>query len=355
MVPFMANIRIKNIYYMLAYAFRSLAPNGMLNLASEEFDNIHDLFAFILSRDIATQVKRGLHRDYCNQTEPRSIIKGKICVSESISRNTLMNKQIVCQFDEFSEDNPLNQILKTTVLLLVKHGQIKIETRKSLRKLLLYFSEVKEIDPISINWESLSYHRNNSSYRLLINVCWLVINGLLLTTDSGKQRLASFIDDQQMHRLFENFVLNYYKREYPHLSANAAYIEWNISEDDNRLFLPIMKSDVTMVYAERTLIIDTKYYAHALQTNPLFDSKSVNSANLYQIFTYVKNKDRRASGNVSGVLLYAKVDEEISPDYDYCIGGNLIGVKTLDLSGDWEAIKWQLDTLINDYLIHESA
>lgn len=56
---------------------------------------------------------------------------------------------------------------------------------------------------------------------------------------------------------------------------------------------------------------------------------------MYQIFNYVKNKDMNQTGKVSGVLLYTKTDEEITPDHDYHINGNQISVKTLDLSGDF--------------------
>ena len=44
------NILIKNIYYMLAYAFQVLKRNNYASIASEKFEHIEDLFAEILSR-----------------------------------------------------------------------------------------------------------------------------------------------------------------------------------------------------------------------------------------------------------------------------------------------------------------
>lgn len=85
--------------------------------------------------------------------------------------------------------------------------------------------------------------------------------------------------------------------------------------------------------------------AQCKRTHAMFNSKSIISRNLYQIFTYVKNKDRNGSGNVSGVLLYAKTDEDITPDNDYRIGGNRFSVKTLDLGADWTGIVKQLNTV----------
>ena len=74
----------------------------------------------------------------------------------------------------------------------------------------------------------------------------------------------------------------------------------------------------------------------------------VHPANLYQIFAYVKNKEyelREQSHKVSGMLLYAKTDEEIFPDNVYQMSGNQITVKTLDLNLPFEDIARQLDEI----------
>jgi 5-methylcytosine-specific restriction enzyme subunit McrC len=104
--------------------------------------------------------------------------------------------------------------------------------------------------------------------------------------------------------------------------------------------LPSMKTDITLHKGPRTLIIDTKYYGTSLQYNQ--DKASIRSNNLYQIFAYVKNLDKDNTGNVSGMLLYAKTKEEISPDLDAVIGGNKIYVRTLDLNCDFKTIELQL-------------
>ncbi|WP_462413736.1 5-methylcytosine-specific restriction endonuclease system specificity protein McrC [Neobacillus sp. Marseille-QA0830] len=337
-------IKIKNIYYMLAYAYQTLNEAGYKDIQGEEFENIHDLMAAILIRGVANQIKRGLNRDYLTQTESTGNLRGKIDVTNSVKQNTLLRQRMVCHFDEFSPNTMLNQILKTTMLFLLRNGKIKKEQRKDLRKLLLYFGNIDTVHPSSINWSGITYHRNNSSYKMLINVCQLVIKGLLMTTDTGEFRMREFLDDQQMSRLYEKFLLGYFKKEYPQYRANASYIEWNV-DDGMTDFLPAMKSDITLTFGGKTLIMDAKYYGETLKTNTMFQTKSISSANLYQIFTYVKNKDRTGSGNVSGVLLYAKTEEEITPDHDYQIGGNRISVKTLDLDADWSGIVNQLNAV----------
>ena len=343
-------IKIKNIYYMLSYAYQNLNEGSYKNIDLESFNNIHDLLSAILIRGTSNQIKRGLHRDYLSFTENTGRLKGKIDITESIKQQTMMNRKMVCHHDLFSEDTQLNQILKATMMLLLHHGNVNQKNKKLLRKLLLYFQNVTAVDPFHIGWNTVNYPRNSPSYKMLIHICQLIIKGLLLSTENGQYKLLQFLDDQQMYRLYEKFVLEYYKKEYPELNAKSSYIDWDIGGDGNKMFLPTMKSDITLTYGVRTLIIDTKYYQRSMQTHTLFDSTKLISGNLYQIFTYVKNKDKDNTGNVSGMLLYAKTNEDITPDNDYVMGGNHISIKTLNLNSEWENIKSQLDNIAVDLM-----
>ena len=329
---------------MLSYAYRTLNEDGYKSIQAEEFKNIHDLIAAILIRGVTIQLKRGLHRDYIGHSEVTGNLRGKIDVTNSIKQNTYMMRSMICHYDDFSENIQLNQILKTTMLLLIRSSEVKDINRKKLRKLSLFLGNVDTLELSNIKWSALTYHRNNASYEMLINICELVIKGLLITTDSGEYKMNQFLDDQQMHRLYEKFLLGYYRKEYPQYSASPSQIDWNIDDGITHL-LPTMNSDITLTNGSKTLIIDAKYYGKTIQTHTMFDSKTINSNNLYQIFTYVKNKDRNGSGNVSGLILYAKTDEEITPNNDYQIGGNRISVKTLDLGAEWKEIVNQLDNV----------
>ena len=57
-------IPIQNIYYMLSYSFSVLNEQGYKSIATEKFDNIAELMAAILVKGIATQLKRGLQKEY---------------------------------------------------------------------------------------------------------------------------------------------------------------------------------------------------------------------------------------------------------------------------------------------------
>ncbi len=344
-------IFIKNIYYMLSYAYTPLAHEGYESVEKEEFDNIHNLFAAILSKGISRQLKQGLYREYIDRVESLTTLRGKIDMSGTIKHRLARQKVISCEFDELSENNLMNQILKTTVMLLIRSKNVKNEHKAELKKEMLFFSNIDIIEPSSIRWSSIRYQKNNNTYRMLLGICQLIIEGMILTTDKGEYKLASFIKPDYMNNLYERFILEYYRQEYKDISSNALQIPWGV-DDDYRDMLPVMQTDITLTRSSKTLIIDAKYYSHTLQQQ--FDKYSIHSGNLYQIFTYVKNKEVELADKdhekVAGMLLYAKTDEEVYPQNKYRMSGNDIEVRTLDLSVDFTIIRKQLDDIAVEYL-----
>ncbi len=341
-------ISIKNIYYMLSYAFQILNENGYKKLATEDFENVGDLCAAILIRGITYQLKCGLGREYISETDTISAIRGKIEITDSIKTQSMIRNQLVCTYDEFSVDSTLNQIIKSTVMLLLK-ADITKARKKELRKLMVYFNEVSVIDVRTINW-SINYNRNNQTYRMMVSICYLVVKGLLQTKSEGSVKMMDFFDEQRMCRLYEKFIFEYYKKHYPQIKTSASQIDWAL-DDGIDTMLPTMQSDIMLSYKKgeinKTLIIDAKYYARTTQVQ--YDVHTLHSNNLYQIFAYVKNEAIKGK-EVSGMLLYAKTDEEISLNNDYQMSGNKISVRTLDLNCDFEVISAQLNKIADEFL-----
>ena len=333
---------------MLTYAFQSLRQSNFEEIAAEDFENIHDMFAAILSKGVAVQLKQGLYREYIQNSEELSVLRGKLNLQGTV-KNKLQHKQkLACDYDELSENNLFNQILKTTMQILVRQKNVKQEHKVVLKKNLVFFDGVEAIEPSQIKWNLIRYQRNNQSYRMLLNICYLVLDGLLLSTEAGTVKLATFLDERAMHSLYEKFILEYFRYHHPEYKANPDTIPWDI--DDGMIeFLPTMVTDITLKQGEKTLIIDAKYYAHTMQSQ--FDVSSIHSGNLYQVFAYVKNLDKDNTGNVAGMLLYAKTQEQITPNNKYSMGGNTIWVKTLDLNLPFTQIAEQLEKIAGDYFL----
>ncbi len=107
-----------------------------------------------------------------------------------------------------------------------------------------------------------------------------------------------------------------------------------------------MRSDITLKSGNTVLIIDAKFYEHNYQE--YYDTPTAVSANLYQIFTYVKNmqlKDDCLNKRVSGMLLYAGTKDKFQPNNYYSLSGNNVRIKTLWLDCDFSEIKAQLNEI----------
>ncbi|MDR1604598.1 MAG: 5-methylcytosine-specific restriction endonuclease system specificity protein McrC [Gracilibacteraceae bacterium] len=325
-------VKVGNIYIMLAYAFRSLNAGGISYAGNEDFDNLHELFAEIIIGGMRKQLKRGLPRQYSSQREELSNLRGKIDLQTSIRQQTMVRHRLVCEFDEFTEDTPGNRLIKCAITHLLKQSDVSYERKHFLKFLRASLDNVADVQSVKVPQQ----RTGGAEYAMLVNVCGFLLDGLLMNTGGG-YRMREWLTDDALSSLYERFLLAYFKRHYA-FKAKKAQIDWDMPEVPAQM--PKMESDVYLTHNGRTLIIDAKCYSRTMSKH--FGKKTYHSHNLYQIYTYVKNADKAKDGSVSGMLLYAKTDEDITPDNDSIIGGNGISVKTLDLTQDFSGIRSQL-------------
>ena len=181
---------------------------------------------------------------------------------------------------------------------------------------------------------------------MLMNICYMVWQSLLPSTSTGRTNFSMF-DEEGLPRLYEKFILEYYRQHFPMLHASDKAIKWDIPADTDPFMirlLPGMHSDITLRHNGLTKIIDAKYYRHSLSNYR--DKQILHNANLYQIYTYVKNEDKTGSHKVSGLLLYARTTEEAEPFLSVAMGGNMIEVRSLDLNRSFPEIASALDNIV---------
>ena len=348
-------ISIKNIYWMLAYAFNNINATESEKINKEEFENIYELLCVMLSQELSKLIKRGLYKEYITNEEELSNLRGKILIGESIKFNTSIKSKMICEYDEYSENSYLNKIIKTAANYLIQSGKIKDKLKiKRLKNNLIFLSDVDILDKNAINWRLIKYTKNNKAYTFIINISNLIIDGLLMNKDDGTIEFKNYVNDKEMHALYEKFILEYYRFHYKNLHASVPQVEWNIDKNNPMLkLLPKMQTDIALYCKDRILIIDAKFYNNIYQNNPLFDKNTFKSNNLYQIYTYVKNHDKNKTGKVFGMLLYAKTDYNDEQWADYDMDGNKIIISNLDLSDTFDKVQMQLNNIADKFLNNE--
>ena len=328
-------VLISNVYYMLSYAFRSLSTGEFKEVGDEEFENLHELFAQILIAGMRKQLKRGLPRKYTSYSEDLSNLRGKIDINTSVRQVTMVRRRLICEFDEFTEDTPGNRLIKCAITHLLRHKEVSPERKHYLKYLRSSLNRVKDVSKITVPPQ----RSGGAEYITLVNISRFLLDGMLMNTGSG-YKMQEWLTDEAMSSLYERFLLEYFKSHHSCFNARPARINWDMAEVPPNM--PQMVSDVYLTYGGKTLIIDAKFYSRTMSER--FGKKTYHSNNLYQIYAYVKNADTGKDGCVSGMILYAKTDEDVTPDNDgYSVGGNVISVNTLDMTQDFGLIKMQLD------------
>ena len=336
--------KIKNIYYMLCYSFnRELLKEKEESEVNEEtFDNIYNLFSMILNIMLKKQIKKGIHKDYIYNKEEIKTIKGKINITDSIKNNSLIDRKVICEHDDFSENNSFNQIIKTTVFYLIKSNKIGKYTKNELKKCMVYFGNVDIVKIRSINWNIIKFNRYNKDYRNILLICELILKGLIINDKSGNDKFKEFLDATRISTIYENFIREFYRKHYPEFKAKSKIMCFE--DEKTSEYIPVMKTDITLKCGEKTLIIDAKFYDKIIREGR-YGSKVISSNNIYQIYTYVDKEDPYKTDSTYGMLLYAQSSNDPILDEEFKLNYHTIKVKTIDLNEDWIIIKKTLDDI----------
>jgi 5-methylcytosine-specific restriction enzyme subunit McrC len=340
-------IPVLNIYYLLCYAWNKLEERDIVDVTGVDSTNLYDLFAKVLVGGMNHLLKRGLDRGYISHSEDSKCLRGKINFGISLKRNLLMKAQIHCEYDELSHNILHNQIIKATCNSLIIIESLNTELKNNLIGLRRKLHSVEDIQLTSSTFSCVQLNTNNSFYGFLLKICELVYESMLVDDDPGESKFREFIqDDKKMAYLFEYFVRNFYKIELTDSKVYREDIRWDASARDGGTlgYLPKMSTDISIEREGEKIVIETKYYKKMLTSH--YDIKKFIPDHLYQLSSYLQNLKAKGgiNTNCSGILLYAKVDRDISEKY--ALLGHNLSVHTIDLNQDWKLIHGNLLNLV---------
>ncbi|MEP6951103.1 MAG: hypothetical protein ABI863_17575 [Ginsengibacter sp.] len=345
-------IPIQNIYYLLCYAWNKMQEKDIVNIDASDYDQLPDLLAKVLISGCNRLFKQGLDRNYIEITEVYSGVKGKLEFTESIRTQAFLFGKSVCRFDDFSHNILPNQLLKGTLLLLYKMKGIDKELHNQLWEGAQHFYYVSDIIPSVPDFHRVQIHRNNSFYDFLLKICRFIVEQLSLDEITGFYKFRDLLRDQKtMQSLFEEFVRNFYSIRQNEFKVKSETISWNATplKQSRSEYMPMMKTDISLISKKRKIVLDTKYYHEALTMNQ-YETLKFHSGNLYQIYSFLKNLEHvsepASNANASGILLYPTTSIEL--DETFLIDKHLVSVCTVNLATGWKQIEGRLLELLNE-------
>ena len=339
-------IPIKNLFFILCYAWGRLDEGELVSASVDEASTPQDLLARILINGSNRALKDGLDRGYLEFAEESSSLKGKIDFSTSISRLLFEQAKAATFVDELSHNILHNQILKTTLLSLSNSELVDSKLRSELARLVRKFNDVDLIRLTASVFKRVQIHQNNSFYAFLTNVCELVFLQGTPNSEQGGIKIRDFSRDEvKMRKVFQDFVFNFYKLNQKKYSVSSERLTWGALGDEDALkLLPNMYTDVSLSSSTRKIILDTKYYAEAFQSN--WGKQSFHSSHLYQLNTYLDAAQRTSNDDrqLGGILLYPATNDEFT--FKFEIREHSIIVAALDMRQDSSLISERMLRLL---------
>ena len=340
-------IPIKNLFFILCYAWGRLDEGDLVSASLDEVSTPQDLLARILINGCNRVLKDGLDRGYLEFAEESSSLRGKIDFSTSISLLLFEQAKAATFVDELSHNILHNQILKTTLLYLSNSDLVDAKLRSELTRLVRKFNDIDLIRLTASVFKRVQIHQNNSFYAFLTNVCELVYLQGTPNSEIGDMKIRDFSRDEvKMRKVFQDFVFNFYKLNQKGYAVASERLTWGAVGDEDALrLLPNMYTDVSLSSPSRKIILDTKYYAEAFQSN--WGKQSFHSSHLYQLNTYLDAAQRTSNDErrLDGVLLYPATNDEFT--FKFELRNHSITVAALDMRKDSNQIGERLLSLLS--------
>jgi 5-methylcytosine-specific restriction enzyme subunit McrC len=338
-------IPIKNLFYLLCYAWDVLEEGGVTEVGTVEAPDLENLMASVLTSHLKHLLRRGLERDYQEKREDATCIRGRIDFQETIKRLLRRRGAAHVIFEELSPDTLANRILKETLRTLLRFETLSSLNREELAGLYRGLRDVSDTRVSAASFYRVRMHRNNQDYRLLLSICEMVQRYALPQEQGQGMHFINF-NRKQMWKLFQLFVMNFYRRKQSIYSVNADAFPWFVSQSPEleQFSLPALATDIVLSSPTARIVMDTKFYPQPFEIR--YDKITVRSAHLNQMFAYMENLAARDSRRrqVGGVILYAAVSGAFQQDWR--LFGHDLRVAAVDLSKDWMDIEKSLLSVI---------
>ena len=261
----------------LSVDIKELLNSNILN------NSLLDILAKVFSKKLLNELQKGLYREYVSKEEPLSMIKGKILISKSIKENTINKNKMNCKYDEFTEDNLFNAILKraiSVILFSIKNDDVKKELN-IINNVLNYISDIYIPNNIILNYK---LNRMNNRFLECFTLAKLILLNSSMDKSLGKENGFSILFE--MNYLYEEYIGVLLKEVFndTNISINtqekSRYLLWNTLKERNEIAL---KSDI-VIYKDNKpkVIIDTKWKNSSINNREIYSQSDI-----YQMYAYI--------------------------------------------------------------------
>lgn len=135
-------------------------------------------------------LRRGLRKEYSERTDSLDEIRGTVLAHETLLNLLQGRIAAECVFDDFSEDGPLNRVLRAAAERTARASHLTSELRKRARQVVFRLEEVGSLRQSDLRVET---DRMSSSYAPALRLAKLILASAALTTSAGGHVGSAFL------------------------------------------------------------------------------------------------------------------------------------------------------------------
>ena len=257
--------------------------------------NLYEIFINMYIQELQELIKYGLNSSYCCIEDNANYYRGRLNIYRHLKENLVHKERFSIIYDDFSQNNPENRIIKTTLLKLSRITN-SLENYRIISHLLVYFENVEASKNASVDLERITIDKKSIKYSTIIKWSKIFLNDLSFSTFSGDNIGRALLFP--MDKIFESYVAQIIKKQWEGNTflQNKKYYLF----DDPKKFL--IKPDIVLETADKKyIILDTKW---KMLTNDKLNNYGISQADMYQMYVYAK---KYKSSNI--YLLYPLYDD----------------------------------------------
>ena len=332
---------LKNLIFMLSYTKKlDIKTSNETRLSTAK-----NPFIEILIREYAKSLfeclKRLTPKKYVREEDNINYLKGKIKFTENIRYNSSNQVKFYCEYDEFSENNILNQLFLfvSTCLYNISNDSYN---KKTLKFIMNYYSDIKLVRFDRFKVEKIKLSRNQELFRKPFNLAKMFVEQTSVDLSKNKFENITLIWD--MNKLFEEFVFEIMKKNESELGCKLTaqrgrkLLIGDTSKKRNTFVDIMIEKD-----GGEKIVLDTKY-------KKFVSSNDFSNADVFQVSTYcLLHKAKHA------ILLYPRwgssdAEKDFHLNIDNPSESNIyqIDFRTINLQYDYIGKKENLEKIKED-------
>jgi len=265
---------------------------------------------FIREFLIATEhvVKRGIRSDYVLNQDNLFALRGKLMISQQLSKNLLRPDRFLTEHDEFLPNRPENRLLHSA-LQRVLSLSVSQENQRLARELCFIFADVPESTQIRQDFQRVRLDRGMDYYDSALAWSKLILENQSPLTGIGNNNAPSLLFP--MEKVFESYVERNLAKSLQlgfHLKRQAK--SQHLVEHTSKLWFQLKPDFLIQDKSKTHLLLDAKWKLLDPKKNNGKEKYQLSQADFYQLYAYGQ---QYLDGNGDVILIYPKTDTFYEP------------------------------------------